>query len=701
MNASGKYLRSLTSAPWGRAKAYFGFGETETYLWPRWILLRAVGVVFIIVFAGIITESNALIGPDGIVPLPDAMAQLRSANSGLLDAVLESPTLFWISSHPLMPVLIQWLGLFAGVALLLNLWPRMALFVCWITLLSFVRGWVFFSGPLVDRLMLEVSLLCIPFAPAGYRPGLGAQSSPRPFVTFMIRWLLFRVMFENGISKLISGDLHWLNFTAMDVLYETAPSPTILGYLDHQMPHFWHMGEYILTFAAEIGAPILAIFGGARSRWLAFGLWVALQAGIQLTCNFGWLNTASIGLGLLLLNDKMLASAASLFRASKLSRWLVETTTRYAVPPLVKWRRYGLNLALSIHFYLGFVVFASVAGVQNFGVLNFVNRPLNYLFSGLGSVNAYSLFSYLEPFHFVAEFLGSNDGGVTWRPYEFRYFPQQLDRISPFTAPWFCRFEANLQVSASKHENAAPLYLFVATRLLEQKKPVLDLFERNPFADRPATMIRVAGYQYTFTDYETHRATGNYWHRTYLGEYQQMAYIGPAGEIAQVASDLDQVHVKAFYGNLEAQSHLGFLYISGEQGVARDGAKAAKWFLLAAHQGQPFAQLNLAVLLNNGDGVPQDGAQALHWCRQAAEQGLADAQDLLGIMYMRGDGGTINESEGLVWFEVAALAGHRDGTRHRDMSISRMHPTAVGPALLRAKNIFSEIKAKQTEGGGK
>jgi hypothetical protein len=39
---------------WQRLKHFSGLGGDATYLWPRWIFLRAVAVVFIIVFAGII-----------------------------------------------------------------------------------------------------------------------------------------------------------------------------------------------------------------------------------------------------------------------------------------------------------------------------------------------------------------------------------------------------------------------------------------------------------------------------------------------------------------------------------------------------------------------------------------------------------------------------------------------------------------------
>ena len=80
----------------------------------------------------------------------------------------------------------------------------------------------------------------------------------------------------------------------------------------------FHVGEILFTFAAELLAPLLALVGGRRGRAIAVAIWTLFQVGIQLTGNFAWLNTASITLGLLFLDDQMIMAV---FRRLRLGAW--------------------------------------------------------------------------------------------------------------------------------------------------------------------------------------------------------------------------------------------------------------------------------------------------------------------------------------------------------------------------------------------
>ncbi len=177
-------------------------------------------------------EGRALVGPAGVLPLAASLAQIKAVLPGMFTAYLWAPSLFWLNTGTGMIAALAWAGLAAAVALVLNLWPRAALFTCWLCFLSFVAAWGKFSPAQLDRLMLETALLCIPFAPPGLRPGLGAEAPPRPIAVFTMRWLLFRIMLESGLVKLTSADPHWRDLTALDVMFETSPvadRPGLLG----------------------------------------------------------------------------------------------------------------------------------------------------------------------------------------------------------------------------------------------------------------------------------------------------------------------------------------------------------------------------------------------------------------------------------------------------------------------------------------
>ena len=82
----------------------------------------------------------------------------------------------------------------------------------------------------------------------------------------------------------------------------------------------------------------------------------------------------------------------------------------------------------------------------------------------------------------------------------------------------------------------------------------------------------------------------------------------------------------------EALRTLGFLY-EGGKGVPPDDVRAAEFYRRAAEFGDPFAQFNLAVMLDQGRGVPQrDQEDAVRWLTRAAEQGMVEAKDALEAM---------------------------------------------------------------------
>jgi TPR repeat protein len=105
-------------------------------------------------------------------------------------------------------------------------------------------------------------------------------------------------------------------------------------------------------------------------------------------------------------------------------------------------------------------------------------------------------------------------------------------------------------------------------------------------------------------------------------------------------------------GDAMAQMNLAIVYDQGI-GIAQDYSEAAGLYRKAAEQGLPQAQYNLGLLYLYGRGMPKNGAQAAEWMRKAAEQGETAAQYNLGVCYISGDGVDRDISEGYFWIFLA------------------------------------------------
>ena len=106
-----------------RWREFAGAEGDATYFWTRWLVLRAVGVVFLFVFAGIISQAQAIIAPNGIAQLGEFFAQAKISFPSPIEAFLRAPSLFWLNTSPAMITTLAWAGMAAAIAVVLNLCP--------------------------------------------------------------------------------------------------------------------------------------------------------------------------------------------------------------------------------------------------------------------------------------------------------------------------------------------------------------------------------------------------------------------------------------------------------------------------------------------------------------------------------------------------------------------------------------------------
>lgn len=121
--------------------------------------------------------------------------------------------------------------------------------------------------------------------------------------------------------------------------------------------------------------------------------------------------------------------------------------------------------------------------------------------------------------------------------------------------------------------------------------------------------------------------------------------------------DIETVQRAAVQGDAEAQYSLGLAY-KNDEGVGRDDAEAARWWLQAAEQGHADAQYRLGLAYRDGEGVDRDHTEAAQLWLQAAEQGHAYAQYWLGEAHRKGEGVLQDVTEAARWFRMAAEQGN-------------------------------------------
>jgi hypothetical protein len=469
----------------------------RSHLWPRWLFLRALGLIFLSAFHSLAFQIHGLIGERGILPAGSYLQEVRSVLGGL-QSVWYAPTLLWFAAGDRALTSVVAAGILCSMLIVANVWPRLTIALATVLFLSCVAALQDFSSYQSDGMLLEAGFLSQFFAPRGIRPGLGADDPPSGFSRFMLVWEWFRIYFGSGVVKLASGDPHWRDFTAMDEYYQNGPLPTWLGWYVQHFPHWYHVGTVIITLVVELFL-VWAVFLPRPFRLACFAFVTALQVGIIATANYAFLNYLVLVLGVLLLDDAILVRLG--FRAPAMR----EVRPRHVAS---RWFEGGV---LGFAFYATIVAFFAQVASSPFSLPARVLAPFRI-------ANAYGLFAVMTEARYEIEFQGSRDG-ATWIAYPFKYKPQDLFERPGIYAPYQPRFDWNLWFASLGPWEQSSWVVAAQQRLLENSPSVLRLFRGNPFADQPPALVRTVRWQYWFTDPETKRRTGAWWRREELGMF--------------------------------------------------------------------------------------------------------------------------------------------------------------------------------------
>ncbi len=511
------------------------------HLWPRWLFLRALGLIFFSAFYSLVFQIRGLIGPDGILPAGRYL-HVVAQNLGLA-RFWYAPTLLWLGSGPRTLMLLCSAGLIASILLVLNLWPRASIAVCLVAFLSFVSAAQDFSEYQSDGMLLAAGFLSLFFAPPGLRPGLGEDHPPSRASLFLLQWLWFAIYFESGVVKIASGDPQWRHLTAMDHYYENGPLPNWIGWYAQQLPHGFQAAVALATLIIELGL-VWMLFLPRRFRIACFLIITPFQIGIILTANLTFLNHFVLALGLLLLDDQflngLLRRLGSKFEipSSKIEAGNSKLENSLPTPdagvkaPL---SRLGLVAHRFSLLFSGFCVTwifyntTALLLLMIFPWLPLPSAPIVVL-EPFRISNQYGLFAVMTAARYEIEFQGSRDGKA-WTPYPFRYKPQDPRQAPRIYAPYQPRFDWNLWFASLGRWRQYPFVLRTEELLLQGSPSVRSLFAGNPFPDGPPRQVRAVVWQYWFTDLATKRKEGLWWRRELRGLYAPTLELEADGRI--------------------------------------------------------------------------------------------------------------------------------------------------------------------------
>jgi hypothetical protein len=262
-------------------------------------------------------------------------------------------------------------------------------------------------------------------------------------------------------------------------------------------------------FYAELIAPFL-MFGPRPFRLVGCASMVLLQALIAATGNYGFFNLLAVVLCVSLLDDRDWKALSACLRRKAAQASEPDLTGhddrahRWRLPRRIIVGGIGGVLLLATSAW---TIETILPGALLPGELTMLQNWL----APFRVANPYGLFAVMTTRRPEIEVEASDDG-FEWRPYRFRWKPDELDRAPRFVPLHMPRLDWQMWFAAlGRSCRDEPWFLGFEQRLLEGSPPVLGLLREAPRGGRPR-FVRARLFQYQFT----HGRTTDWWERTEL-----------------------------------------------------------------------------------------------------------------------------------------------------------------------------------------
>jgi len=492
-------------------KVLWGKGsQRSTYYLSRWLFLRLMAVIYFIAFGSLWLQWPGLIGSKGILPAADFVSAIERYLGP--ERYWRLPTMLWWGSSDAVLNGLCVAGMALSVGLFFGLASRLLLFALWAIYLSLVNIGQDFLSFQWDALLLEAGFLTIFYAPGTLVPSPRSAKEPSPAFRWLLWWLLARLMFLSGATKLTYGDPTWHDLSALRHHYETQPLPTWLGWYAHQLPAWFQATSVVIMYGIEIFLPFL-IFLPRHCRQFAAAGTILLMLLIGATGNYTFFNLLTIALCITLLDDVLLEKFV-LRRLLKM----------FPVPGPPQQRALWPRLLLAPLVIVILAASTIEAWDEVWGLKRSRREESGWISSGLSylrpfrSINGYGLFRVMTTSRPEIIIEGSDDA-VTWKAYEFKWKPGDVYRRPAFVEPHQPRLDWQMWFAALSAPHRPAWFDRFILRLMQGQPEVLALLANNPFPDHPPRYFRAELYDYHFTTAAQRAENGAWWRREQTGTY--------------------------------------------------------------------------------------------------------------------------------------------------------------------------------------
>ncbi|XP_054269593.1 lipase maturation factor 2-like [Macrosteles quadrilineatus] len=294
--------------------------------YTKHLFLRCMNVIYLFAFASIYIQIPGLYGENGVLP---AHVQLEAKDDNLVRNIHNKPTLLWLAPYigldtEYMMDVLALTGIFLSFTGFVsqkfcNKPMFAALWSLYYSLYQVGQTFLWFQW---DILLLEAGVLCVLASPLRYKPGTRRRPTPlaphEPVTFWLVRWLLFRLLFSSGIVKLTSGCPQWWGLTALNVHFESMCLPAPLAWYCFHLPAWFLNLNTVFANVAEIFIPPLFFFPVQSVRTVAFWVQAFLQVCIIISGNFNFFNFLTLTLCLSLCTDKFFLKIKKQEKSSRL-----------------------------------------------------------------------------------------------------------------------------------------------------------------------------------------------------------------------------------------------------------------------------------------------------------------------------------------------------------------------------------------------